>query len=334
MDCAGLNEYQSYRKMWEVLKTAQSAAEMSRQVWIDHRALGDLCHQLLKDQIGVPPWNDHYHYKGGDQDTVGYLLVLDSLNFCFWPASGTAKWEIDYESETLSGYYALAASLKKAVASGIPVIKADYLVHLSLGELKKVLGGRGGLQLLEDRVHILNGLGRVLLQDYEGEAGNLVAAAGKSAVKLVELIAERLPSFKDVAEYRGHAVFFYKRAQIFAADLFGAFDGKGWGRFTDIDRLTTFADYKLPQVLRHLGVLRYDQALSEKVDRGTLLDAASPEEVEIRTNTIWAVELMRRELERMGRMFKAIEIDWILWNMGQDVAFKAKPYHRTKSIFY
>jgi hypothetical protein len=320
--------------MRDVLETVKRVAEVSRRVRIDHQVLADFCDTLLKNDIGVPPWNERYHYRGGDRDTVAYLLVLDSLNFCFWPKSGKAKWEIDYESETLSGYYALAASLKKAVASGIPIIKADYLTGLSLDELKQVLDGRGELQLLEDRVHILNGLGRVLSHRYEGEASNVVAAAGNSAVELVRLIAERLPSFKDVAGYQGYTVFFYKRAQIFAADLYAAFQGKGWGSFTDIERLTAFADYKLPQVLRHLDILRYDQALSEKVDRGTLLDAGSPEEVEIRAGTIWAVELMRRKLERRGRIFKAIEIDWILWNMGQDVAFKAKPYHFTRSVFY
>jgi len=67
-------------------------------------------------------------------------------------------------------------------------------------------------------------------------------------------------------------VVFYKRAQIFAADLYGAFDGKKWGSFTDMDKLTAFADYKLPQVLRHLEILRYTQALEQKVDREELLD--------------------------------------------------------------
>jgi hypothetical protein len=36
-------------------------------------------------------------------------------------------------------------------------------------------------------------------------------------------------------------VFFYKRAQIFVGDLFGAFGGQGLGAFHDIDQLTMFA---------------------------------------------------------------------------------------------
>lgn len=36
-------------------------------------------------------------------------------------------------------------------------------------------------------------------------------------------------------------VFFYKRAQIFVGDLYGAFGGQGLGCFHDIDQLTMFA---------------------------------------------------------------------------------------------
>jgi len=177
-------------------------------------------------------------------------------------------------------------------------------------------------------------LGQLLLEEYGGEATRLVESAGMSAVKVVRLLVEKLSSFQDVAQYLGHTVFFYKRAQIFAADLHGAFNGREWGSFNDMDRLTAFADYKLPQVLRHVGILRYAQALSQKIDQKMLLTSGSPDEIEIRANTIWAVELMRQELNRMGRELRAFEIDWILWNMGQDLAFKARPYHRAVTIFY
>jgi hypothetical protein len=129
-------------------------------------------------------------------------------------------------------------------------------------------------------------------------------------------------------------VFFYKRAQIFAADLYGAFKGKEWGQFTDIHKLTAFADYKLPQVLRHLGILNYGQSLAQKVDQKVLLGPGSQGEVEIRANTVWSVELIRQELERKGKGLKAFEIDWILWNLGQRAEFKVRPYHRTATVFY
>jgi hypothetical protein len=320
--------------MQEVLDSAKNVVEVSSYVHINREAIADFSKRMLEERIEVPQWNRRYHFGGDGQDTVSYLLVLDSLNFCFWPGPDRAKWEIEYESERLSGYYALAASLKQAIESRIPITRAEYLAGLSLDSLKGILGGRGELQLLERRVQILNELGHFLMREYNGEAHRLIDAAGSSAEKLVRLIVKNVTSFQDVAEYLGQKVYFYKRAQIFCTDLHGAFNGTQWGSFKDVDSLTAFADYKLPQVLRYLGVLHYDETLARKVDRKVLLESGSPEEIEIRANTIWAVEKIRRGLEQMGKALRAFEIDWILWNMGQKRSFKARPHHRTVTIFY
>ncbi|MFH1350672.1 MAG: queuosine salvage family protein [Pseudomonadota bacterium] len=309
-------------------------AEKGRHVRIDRQALRRFARSLIHDEVSVPPWDDVYHFYDGGPETVSYLLVLDSLNFCFWPASGEKRWEIEYQSRRLSGYYALAASLKRAVEKGFPITKADYLAEISLSDLKGILGGSGDLPLLNRRHEILKELGTVLLRDYAGEARYLVEAAKGSAIRLVRLLADRLLSFRDGATYHGLNVFFYKRAQIFAADLHAAFQGKGWGLFRDMDELTAFADYKVPQVLRHLGILLYGSDLAQKIDQRILIGAGSPEEVEIRANNIWAIELIKRELSGMGKELRSFEIDWILWNRGQNPEFKEKPFHRTVTIFY
>ena len=320
--------------MNKVLETAWHIKEKSQQVTIDEQALAVFSRKLIEDGIGIPPWNYDYHFFDGGKETVAYLFLLDSINFCFWPKTGTDKWQVQYKSETLSGYYALAASLKKAIESGIPITDANYLAELTLDKLKQVLGGNGELQLIEERVHILNELGEFLINKYNGDANKLVESAENSALKLVKLLVENLPSFRDEAEYYGATIYFYKRSQIFAADLYGAFAGKEWGFFKDMDSLTVFADYKLPQVLRHVGILQYSPSMEHKVDHGIFLESGSPEEIEIRANTIWAVELIRQELTEMGKKLRAFEIDWILWNLGQERKFKAKPYHKTVTIYY
>ena len=98
--------------------------------------------------------------------------------------------------------------------------------------------------------------------------------------------------------YEGERVLFYKRAQICVADLAGSFGGEGWGRFHDLDPLTAFADYKVPQVLRRLGILRYDAR--RWPDRSNALEpipAGSEPEVEIRA----ATDLGRRTAPRGAR---------------------------------
>ncbi len=328
-------------EMEEVLESTQWVVKHSELVRLDREALARFASELALEgcEPGIPEWNYHYHFYDGGERTVAYLLVLDSLNFCFWAPAGKPKWEIVYQGESLSGYYALAAALKRAFETGVPLDDATFLARLSPDKLGVILNGRGELQLLDRRLAILNELGKVLLERYGGgrrppRPCQLVEAAGGKAVELVRLLVRDFPSFRDEALYKGRRVSFYKRAQIFAADLWLAFGGRGWGSFTDVDRLTAFADYKLPQVLRQLGILQYSPELAAKVDRLESLGPSSPEEIEIRANTIWAVELLRQELGELGKRPLAIELDWLLWEMGQRPEFKEKPHHRTVTIFY
>lgn len=320
--------------MWEVIQTSKKTAEAGRHVFIDKKAVLSLSKRISDGGIRVPSWNRYYHFSGSPEDIVAYTLVLDSLNFCFWPGQGEKKWRIKYDSKTVSGYYAMAASLKRAIESGVGIIEAEYLMNLSLDSLKEILRGEGHLQLMEERVRILNQLGGLLAEEFNGKACKLVERARGSAIDLTRLLGNRLSSFRDIAEYNGEDVFFYKRAQIFAADLYGALDGEKWGNFIDIDKLTAFADYKLPQVLRRLGVLRYESSLAYAVDRQRPILSGSLQEVEIRANTIWAVEMIKQELYRMGKFLHAFEIDWLLWNLGQKANFKKRPYHKTLTVFY
>ena len=66
----------------------------------------------------------------------------------------------------------------------------------------------------------------------------------KNAVELSRLLATKFPCYRDIATYDGKTVTFLKRAQIFVADLWDRFGGKGYGEFTNIGELTMFADYR------------------------------------------------------------------------------------------
>jgi hypothetical protein len=320
--------------MFEVLESAKNVAEKSRHVRINHEALKKFSHELAERGTPTPTWDAEHHFRGNDEETVTYLLLVDTVNFCFWPPPGETKWGISYRGKRYSGYFGLAVSFKKALESKIPLSDASFLASLTMKQLQDVLAGTGVLQLMEERRWNLQELGRVLLIKYNGRASELVTAAGGSALRLVRMLAGDFSSFHDQATYRGQKIFFYKRAQLFAADLHGALGGKGLGSFSDMKELTAFADYKLPQVLRHLGVFTYSPGLAEKLERMMHLDPGSEEEVEIRANTIWAAELIRREMKHLGKDVNASEIDWLLWNLGQDDRFRAKPYHRTVTIFY
>lgn len=120
-----------------------------------------------------------------------------------------------------------------------------------------------------------------------------MVSCGKSAVKLVALVTSHFPGFRDHTVYKGHQIFLYKRAQIFASDLRGSFKGKGYGEFNDIGAITIFADYIVPAVLRQLGVLRYSSSLAGIIEAKSEIGSGSEEEVELRACSIYAVGKMR-----------------------------------------
>ena len=134
----------------------------------------------------------------------------------------------------------------------------------------------------------LNDLGAYVDTRFGGSFRGLVSAAEGSAERLVSLLAE-MPFYQDVG--------FYKRAQLTAADLSVAHVAA----FSDLERLTIFADNLVPHVLRIDGVLKYDEELAGRIDREELIAAGSTEEVEIRACAVHAVEMMKGALARGGR---------------------------------
>ena len=318
-----------------VLSSCRSVVERSRFVHVDpltvSRFLDSRPHLLIPPlHVGPAP----YHYFDGTGITAEWLFVVDTINHCFWPDIGSPRWEVSYREELLSGYWALAASLKRAMEEGIAVHRAETLATLDGEILASIFRGRGTIPLFRERLENLREAGRILLERFQGSFLHLLEESGYSAVELVQLLATTFPSFRDIALYQGEAVHFYKRAQLLVMDLWCTFGAASWGRFADIAALTAFADYKLPQVLRHLGILSYAPDLAERIDSLIPVPAGSPEEVEIRAATIWGVEWLRQALIARGDPAISAQLDNWLWTLGQEDTYRQKPYHRTRTIYY
>ncbi|XP_024401979.1 uncharacterized protein [Physcomitrium patens] len=284
--------------------------------------------EKLVDHIGgkLPPikWDfEGIHYFDNGPLTAQYMLVLDALNFCFWPDD-----DLQYDH--------LAAGLADALKADPTVFDAHRLKKITGAALRDLLQWPRPLPLEDERVRLLHEVGTELERSFHGKAVNLVTAANGSAVALVDLVTKHFPGFRDHSVYKGHQVFLYKRAQIFVADLWGAFKGKGIGEFRDISSITMFADYVVPAVLRHWGILTCSQALVKMVDSLQELPSGSEEEVELRACTITAVERLREYLAaRTGTEVLSVQVDWWLWSSGLPSAVeKVPPYHRTQTIYY
>ncbi|MBW1975422.1 MAG: queuosine salvage family protein [Deltaproteobacteria bacterium] len=326
--------------MQEVLETTQWVVKHARDVKISPENITgfvDKYFNLFAD-ARFGGWDKDIHFFDGMEETVRWIFVLEVLNHCFWPDPGQPRWEVPYRGRKYSGYVGLAISLKRAMEENVPITNALFLARMNYEILSTILRGAGEIPMLTERISNLREAGQVLLEKFDGDAVNLVKAADHSAVRLVHIVVKNFSSFRDQAQYavpEGElTVFFWKRAQIFASDLWKAFSGNEWGQFYDVKNLTAFADYKVPQVLRHLEVIRYSENLAELVDNRVILQAGSRQEVEIRAATIQAVELIKLELARRNLRLSSAEIDGVLWTLGQQEEFRQKPYHLCRTIFY
>jgi hypothetical protein len=279
-------------------------------------------------------WRHPCHYFDGGEETVRWIFVLDVLNHCFWPDLGEPTWTVTYQGQEYSGYWGLAASLKRAAERDFRITNPEVLAEISDGDLREIFAGEGEIPLFKERLSNLREAGRIVLSDWDGDIVHLLEETRGSAVKTVQRVVASFPSFQDEARYRGHTVFFWKRAQLFVADLHGAFSGQGWGQYDDIHELTAFADYKLPQVLRELGILSYHSVLADRVDSRQNLIPGEEEEIEIRAMTIWAVEELKKAFSGKEKEMTSAAVDQWLWQLGQLEAFRKRPYHRCRTIFY
>ncbi|XP_043708144.1 queuosine salvage protein-like [Telopea speciosissima] len=306
--------------MEEVRVSSAWVAGRSTHVVVDSTGL-EKAVETIQGSIPKVQWDfEGIHYFDNGPLTVQYLFVLDALNFCFWPDK-----DLNYDN--------LASGLKAALQNDKSVFDADRLQKYTGPQLRELLKWPRPLPLEDERIRLLHEVGQELERNFGGKAANLVESCGKSAVYLVALITRHFPGFRDHSVYKGRQVFLYKRAQIFAADLWGAFKGQGYGEFNDIGAVTIFADYIVPAVLRNLGVLRYSSALASTIESNSEIGSGSEEEVELRACSVYAVEKMRELIEiKSGKKVLSVELDLWLWSFG--VQCPSLQHHRTLSIYY
>lgn len=317
-----------------VVSASFKVMERSQHVSIQMEEIPAAAGRLLTLEHLKPVWDQEFHLTGEPKKVLAYVFVLDALNFFFWAIRGQKRWEITHNGKTYDGYFALALAVRRAFESGMPLWDPRFLKEISPEAFFAIFEGNGSISYIHWRYNNIVELGSVTTERFGGSFENIVKLCNGSAVRLVSLMAQNFESFRDVARYRGLEVPFYKRAQLLAWDMYLAFGGKGYGSFYDIDQLTAFADYKLPQVLRELGVLSYGKELSDLVDSGVTIPQGSPMEIEIRAGTIVAVELLKKEMGRHKAHVSSPEIDFLLWNLGQRDEFRKRPYHKTPTIFY
>jgi hypothetical protein len=304
-----------------------------------------------------------------------YILALDAMNFCFWPTTVSATTTTSMSMPYVYEYEDLASTLTAICQADHVVQQADLksvsanyalsarnLCDMTVATMTALfIEHHAELKVppnMEARCALWNEVGSVLLTQFDGSAMNVIERANGSAVALVELLIDYFPGFCDylvpstttltiqdniIQDIPSDGLYFLKRAQICVGDWNASLDLQ----LSDMDQLTTFADYRVPQLLRHWKILHYSDSLAAAIDSGKELAVNSPEELSIRAATVTAVELLVHELNSKQQQqndkgsgnkkpWTAVATDWFLWQAGEKLQAEGKmqPHHRVRTIYY
>jgi hypothetical protein len=100
-------------------------------------------------------------------------------------------------------------------------------------------------------------------------------------------------------------------------------------KFTDeLEQLTIFADYKIPQVLINSGIINLEKNSLIKIQNNNIIKRGSKLENELRISSIIAGEIISKNLK-----IPVYLVDNILWDLSHKINLKI-PYPKIKTIFY
>ena len=318
-------------------------------VEIDYNAIKECAKKILPQMKNQAFDADIYsthecHPQPDSDDGAQWVFLIDCLNFSFWTDS-EEKFQLLYKGKNYTGYFALCAAIIRAKSEGVPILDAEYCSKINEDQVDKIFASSTNVKvpLLQKRVEIMREFGTVLLEKFDGSFNNVIKKASRDATKLVGLIEKNFPCFRDATIFKGTNVKFLKRAQIVVADLYACFHGKGLGQFDNIDEITTFADYRIPQCLAYFGALTYKQELIKILEHE--IESGGTYEAEIRGCTIHAVDALVEAMKKVKKeerpnydsvTINAVVVDFFLWeyarkNKGEVSKY---PFHRVRSHLY
>ena len=306
----------------KILESLELELKQSDHVWVDKTKIREFAENIDRNKI-LRHWLEisPFDLRELGEEKLGFLVVFDSISFSYW---GNPKWQVEYKNKSYDGSQAMLACLGRAIEGGKSFDPA-YLENIRREDLENILRGNVEIPLLDERLRILHEIGSTAKEKFCGDFRYIIGQSKNDALQLVDLLVQYFSSFDDSVLYKGKRIIFNKRAQLLVSDLNYSFGG-----FDNFDQLTACADYKLPQILRRHGILQYSNELQQKIKRREELPSGSQMEVEIRANTIHAVELIKGETEGLT----STQINDYLWLEGQLKLTTDEPYHLTRTTAY
>lgn len=305
-----------------ILDSCNFVVENSKYVKINFEKLDSFISSINCDD--VTHWLDNNPYNLFDLDIsaiINVMLIFESIDYSFW---GTPKWTIETELGKKDGSDALLYVMITYVKEN----KNTDFSKVSFYEFKNMLNGNSEIPLLEERYKTLVKISNVVNSKMNGNFYEYIYDV-KNDVELFDIIIDNFPSFKDEREYNGRNIYFYKLAQLLTSDILHIRE-KLENIGVDYSDFIGGADYKIPQTMRALEIIRYDDKLSSIIDNKEEIDCSSEYEVEIRASMIIVINYIKNKLNNVA----AIDINDYFFIYSKKLKDIVKPYHLCRNTNY
>lgn len=302
-------------------------------VRVDNEAVEQLAWAWRSEGFALPVWD----YPGLPADRTpqqwfDFCGLAVSVLACLWPPQGEEMWSTEHHGQRLSDAPGLFACFVRGVAHDGRGLNTAMFVDWDDQDAARFFTGSGVLQLIPARRRVLQQVGLILAQRWDGHFMNLVEDANFSAPGTVERLVSGFPAYRDEWESDQGLLAFNKLAHLCAAMMAS---GSGT-EFTGLDTFPVYPDYMLPMVLRHFGIFHYDPELAGKVDALRLIEAGSDGELAIRWATVYAGQQLTEALHRHGNQVVTPALDYFLWHqavLGPRAGTMGE-HHRTLTMAY
>lgn len=307
----------------KIIKSCKYVANNSKSVKINETNLERFIGKIKK--VETEHWLAFSPYNLLDLPTetiINFLLVYEAIDFSFW---GNPKWTIDTPTGKEDGSIALLYVILKYVREK----NTTDFSNITKDEFREVLKGNVEIPLFEERYHIIRDVSRIVNENMNGNFYEFIKGITID-MELFNIIIKYFPNFKDERKYREKTIYFYKLAQLLTSDILHIRELKENIK-VDYSHLVGCSDYKIPQVMRGLGILEYSDKLSNIIDNKKEIEVNSDYEIEIRANMLVAIDLIKKKLENK---VCAIDINDYIWSQGRNKTIELKPYHLTRNTNY
>lgn len=285
---------------------AYSLHNRSRFAKIDNFRAHDVARILKSFPLEIPTWDfvPFYPQSNSFEEMCLYYLIFNSINYCYFDQDFEKfrDEETGYSGSALAGYRLTQAWEELKDPRFLSNVDENYL----LGEL---FVGDSPISMVKERTLALREVGDFLLRNTDFTFEKFFLKHHKNAYRSSQALQVLLPSWRDP---------FAKRSQLFVGMVYGRF--QDWSDLPlsacSLQDLTVFADYRVPQTLIAMGVLRPHSMLLTRINRKELIGPASRMELELRAASIVGAEVLKDKLVevRNGDHINILHVDFLLWS--------------------